>query len=668
MHKHLLRRTLNKNFCTSTASINKVYPERFVNYFLKPNHYNYLDNTKFMENIFDNNFTELILAPENHGKTFNMETLKYFLSSNEFIEEKVTREDRLNFFKKTNLFKESNFFNMHFAKYPVITINLRELDQNDYKDNIEKFKFLVALQFEQVLQFIKGEQKETKDNLTYIDMKNIEEFFSNYKNYSENHLINSCKDLGKFLLKITKQNPFMIIDDYDFPLLNAYKKGYYEETLNFMQNFINVAIKNNNFINKSIITGVNLLEQKRLFSQLNNMTVFNYDQEIGNKYFKYFGEKEISNNLLNTPYEKSQNLHLKSLFQNVINDKRIQGTHGMKVLADLKNKVENFEKSENTNSNSNSNINSNHQFHELSSNILNESIELSNNLSNSSENANNPNYLYTYLHYNGLLTKFYEIKNSFSAQVINQSLPGLENPNDQNLEFNKKLTFAYYAYLMNKRLENYLDYLKNLFEFATIQTKKNKTSLNPLLPENSIVFRSDKDFEDYLIDIMSEDMTSSDSEHIKIFSIDDDDMTKISDQLKKFTLIVYEKQNFAIFLKGSKYKKPVGKENINIINNLNAVNKVEIDEMLNNPNLSHTHHTTTSSVKKSNFIKKAPSVDISQELKKINEQNLASINKQEAINFLWKISSEYDTVFFISMSNYQKQIDYLLEIVKLEKE
>jgi hypothetical protein len=654
MYRHLFSSTLKKNFSASSATQNKFYPDRFVNYFLKPEYYTYLDNTKFIEKIFDNNFTELILAPENHGKTFNMETLKYFLSSNDLIEERVDKEGRLNFFKKTNLYQDKNFFNTHFAKYPVIMINFKELDQNNYTDNIEKFKFLVALQFEQVLQFLKGEHQE---NLTSIDMKNIEEFFSNYKNYSEHHLINSCKDLGKILLKITKQNPFMIVDDYDFPLLNAYKKGYYEETLNFMQNFINVSIKNNNFINKTIITGVNLLEQKRLFSQISNMSVFNYDQEEGNKYFNYFTQKE-NNNILFTPSSVSENLYLKNLFENVINDSRGSYTQGVKVLADLKNKVENFGKTENININSHP---------DQSTIIPNESIELSNNLTNSAEKPNNPNYLYTYLHYNGLLSKFSEIKNNFSAQVIKEALPGLENPNDQVLDFNKKLAFAYYAYLNNKRVENYLDYVKNLFDFVT-KASKNKSSKTSLLPDTPLTFRTDKDFEEYLIDIMTQDMTNSNSEDIKIFSIDDDDMTKISDQLKKFTLIVYEKQNFAIFLRGSKYKKPAGKDNSNIINAINSVSKVEIDEMLNNPNLTHTHHTTTSSAKKNNFIKKAPTVDISQELKKINEHNLSSIDKQEAIKFLWKISNEYDTVFFISMANYQKQIDYLLEIVKLEKE
>jgi translation initiation factor RLI1 len=194
------------------------------------------------------------------------------------------------------------------------------------------------------------------------------------------------------------------------------------------------------------------------------------------------------------------------------------------------------------------------------------------------------------------------------------------------------------------------------------KTSKSKNPpMSSLLPDLNLSFRNDKEFEDYLIDILTTDLSNSNNDHIKIFSIDDDDMTKISNQLKKFTLITYEKQNFAVFIRGSKYKK--SKES-GVIGNLNSTGKVEIDEMLNNPNLNLNHVNSP----KKNFFVKTNTTDIANELKKINESNLSSINKQEAIDFLFKISAEYETVFFISMSNYQKQIDYVLEIVKLERE
>src|SRR5690606_33162824 len=56
----------------------------------------------------------------------------------------------------------------------------------------------------------------------------------------------------------------------------------------------NTLLKNNNYINKSIITGIHKLETERLFSILNNVKFYTNDYD--NKYTEYFGipDKHIS--------------------------------------------------------------------------------------------------------------------------------------------------------------------------------------------------------------------------------------------------------------------------------------------------------------------------------------------------------------------------------------
>jgi hypothetical protein len=639
-YSKLFNSLTKKSFSSSQNNHNiPIYPDRFIDYFLKPSFYNYKDNTLFIDKILQNNFTELILFPENYGKTFNLETLRFFLSSNILIDERVDKQMRIDFFSKTKIFSTTTF-NSQFAKFPVISINFRELDQNNYRDNVEKFRFLLNLQFEQVLQYMQS--KEHKENLTNIDIKNIEEFFFNYKNYKETLLFNSCKDLTKILLKITKQNPFFIIDDYDYPLLNSLKNNFHEDMLGFMESFFNISIKNNNFVNKSIIAGVNKVSYNKLFSQLSNVIEYKEDQK------KFFGFKDFVMPRLNK--EKFANdLYLREFFSFLIDENSENYIAGMKMLVNLKNLTE----GEFSDSPKESQV---EKLQETKSIEFNKKISTK--------------FLENYLYYNGIINNHGVIANSFYSDIVKQALPELDDPNSMKFDFNKKLAYGYYNFLFNNNLEGYMEYLKNLFEFVVriMKNKKLQNTNSHLLPDFNLQFRSEKEFETYLVDILTLEMNNDESnERIQIYSVDDDEVAKLKPELKKFTLITYEDKQFAIFVKGNKIK--IRNSSSSKQEEENFPEETNIEEILNNPNLTKISNKSTSekSTSKKPFQIVPPEIILS-ELKKKNEEILQGIDRQEAINFLTKISTDFEIVYFISVSNYNKQIDYSMEIVKLEKE
>ena len=627
-----------KNYSSpNNKTLVKEYPVRFIDYFLKPSYYNYIDNSLFIEKILKNNFTELILFPENYGKTFNLETLRFFLSSNSLIDERVDKQMRTNFFENTRILN-THTYNTHFGKYPVVTINFRELDQNNYKDNVEKFRFLVNLQFEQILQYLQS--KEHKDSLTNIDIKNIEDFFSNYKNSKEILLFNYCKDLTKLLLKITKQNPFVLVDDYDYPLLNSFKYGFYEDMLTFMESFFNISIKNNNFINKSIVTGVNKANYNKLFLQFYNVIEYKDERE------KYFSLKEEI--LFRVNKEKlSEDLNLKEFFNNLIDENSDNYIAGIKTLVNLKN----ISLKEDNQLNQND--------AESCNTAQNTSIEFSKKISS--------DFIEHYLRYNGILNNPSHIGSAFYKDILRTSLPLLDDPNSMNFGYNKKLAYSYYNYLFNNNLEGFMEYVKCLFEFvAKIVKNKKLQSPSNLLPDFNLQFRSEKDFESYLIDILTLEMNNENSnEKIQIYSIDDDESTILKSELKKFTLITYDDKKFAIFLKGNKLKR----QGENLKKEEDIIQENNLDEIMNNPNIKipSIKFNIEKPTSKRQFIIVPPEI-IQEELKKKNEQTLQPIDRQEAINFLTKISTDFETVYFLTVTNYNKQIDYLMEIVKLEKE
>ncbi len=593
---------------------NSSSPDRFINYFLKPNHYSYKDNTKFISQILNDNFTEIILSPANTGKTFNLEAFKYFSSCSSLIQERVDINSREEFFKSTEIYSTHK---EHFNKYPMITINLKELDQNNFEDNMEKFKYMVTLQFEQILEYMNNSYS-SDNKLPSIDMKAIEEYFNSYRNLNENLTITSCKELSKYLLKATKESPFLIIDDYDYPLINAYKNGFYDDMLRFMKQFINILVKDNHFLNKTVLTGVNLIDEEAIFRQLDKynkyITVNNdtkYNNCFGDIYDKY--DKYDNQPTSTSTGTGNKDLILNNLIMSAIND--TDYIQGIKVISDITNTAGHSE---------------------LLSSIKDKSIDLSNSSRFSKDS------IYSYLKYNNLLSsQTKEIK-----ETINSNLPIhiLEDANNLIFDNNRKLAYAYLTRFCNKNITGYLSYIKELFEF----TNKSLKSKNPIaknLINDPLSFRNENDFETYLIDIFTLDMTNE-SDDINIFALDDtQENFRVSNELREFTLIVHGKKKTAVYLKGARFRRS------------------EIESSGDNEELVVGNGPGPGA--KKGFMKKLNPAVLERELKNINMHYLESVNKKEAAGYLSKVSTELESAYIVTACYYQKSMDFVVEELKL---
>jgi hypothetical protein len=63
------------------------------------------------------------------------------------------------------------------------------------------------------------------------------------------------------------------VDEYDVPIQAAYLNDYYTETIEFMRNLLSGAFKDNNSVQKGMITGILRVARESIFSGLNNLKV-----------------------------------------------------------------------------------------------------------------------------------------------------------------------------------------------------------------------------------------------------------------------------------------------------------------------------------------------------------------------------------------------------------
>ena len=60
----------------------------------------------------------------------------------------------------------------------------------------------------------------------------------------------------------------LFIDEYDVPIQEGYLHGYYDEMIVLIRNLLTSALKDNPYVEKSLITGILRVAKESIFSGL----------------------------------------------------------------------------------------------------------------------------------------------------------------------------------------------------------------------------------------------------------------------------------------------------------------------------------------------------------------------------------------------------------------
>ncbi|MGL5960380.1 MAG: AAA family ATPase, partial [Cetobacterium sp.] len=207
----------------------------------------------------------LLPRPRRFGKTLNMSMLNYFFN----IEEKEINKELFNglYISKTDKM-------MYSGEYPVIYISLKDIKVCSWIECLEEIKKLLKNLFN-----TKRYVRECLDESEKIDFDKIE--FLN----ETGDFVGALKNLSKYLFKFYRKKVIILIDEYDTPLVTAHSQNYYNEAIFFFRNFLSAALKGNQYLEFSVLTGILRIAKESIFSGLNNLTV----STILDSDFNYFG-------------------------------------------------------------------------------------------------------------------------------------------------------------------------------------------------------------------------------------------------------------------------------------------------------------------------------------------------------------------------------------------
>ena len=241
------------------------------------NDYYYFDKTKLIENILnEGSEVKLFTRPRRFGKTLNMSMLKYFFDVKD-------KEENRKLFEGLNISK-SEYFDKQ-GEFPVISISFKNYNKNDWESGFKSVKSIVS--------DIYAEFEYLMEHLNKRDLKRFEDI---WLEKDEGDWEKSLLNLTRYLYNYYGKKVIILIDEYDQPIINSYIRGYYKEAIDFFKNFYGTVLKDNEYLEMSVMTGILRVAKENIFSGLNNIKIHSI---LNKRFTEYFGilENEVEDAL-----------------------------------------------------------------------------------------------------------------------------------------------------------------------------------------------------------------------------------------------------------------------------------------------------------------------------------------------------------------------------------
>ena len=102
--------------------------------------------------------------------------------------------------------------------------------------------------------------------------------------------------MTRYLYELSGKKVVVLIDEYDQPIIDSYIKRNYEKCIAFFKAFYGKVLKDNNYLEMGILTGILRVAKENIFSGLNNLEVHTI---LDDEFTEYFGimENEVEKSL-----------------------------------------------------------------------------------------------------------------------------------------------------------------------------------------------------------------------------------------------------------------------------------------------------------------------------------------------------------------------------------
>ena len=232
------------------------------------NHIFYIDKTNFIEEWWDYaDKVTLITRPRRFGKTLNMNTVECFFS-NKYKDKGILFEGR-KVWEDENLRKLQGTFPVIFMTFAGVKSGFAGKTGGDAKlKNAEQMKIavkrIIAMAYQKFKDMMKSGMFDNSDRKYYASIT---------PNMSDEMAATAVSTLSMYLERYYEKRVIILLDEYDTPMQEAWLYGYWDEAVTFFKSFFVNTFKNNDSMERGLITGITRISKESIFSELNHLKV-----------------------------------------------------------------------------------------------------------------------------------------------------------------------------------------------------------------------------------------------------------------------------------------------------------------------------------------------------------------------------------------------------------
>jgi len=240
--------------------------------------YTFIDKSLFIKEVLDSgDEAMLITRPRRFGKTLNMRMLQAFLKR------PITEEDNL--FNGLAIQELGNDYLQERGKRPVLYLSFKNIKGNTWESAFTALRTLLA----ETVDYVTSEYV----NELSLPRREILDLVHKRKASTDD-----CRDtlaiLTELLTTQYNQKPWVLIDEYDTPMQNAYQHGFYDSMRELMQGLLSKCLKDNDnpargnpFLHRAVLTGILRIAKEDIFSGLNNFGCYGVLDEEFSQHFGF---------------------------------------------------------------------------------------------------------------------------------------------------------------------------------------------------------------------------------------------------------------------------------------------------------------------------------------------------------------------------------------------
>ncbi len=233
----------------------------------------YVDKTGMIKELLSNwGKVNLFTRPRRFGKSINMSMLKYFFE--------IGTDKSL--FEGLVISKETELCEKYMGQHPVISITLKQVTGSTFAAAVQNL-------WEQIMAFADNFNFLIEsDRLSARDKRNLQKLCDGSGNLDA-----SLKQMSEILFKHYGKKVIILIDEYDAPLQKAYENNYYDDMVELIRQIFGYALKTNDSLFFSVLTGCMRISKESIFSDLNNPKIHSISDERFDEWFGFTDEETV---------------------------------------------------------------------------------------------------------------------------------------------------------------------------------------------------------------------------------------------------------------------------------------------------------------------------------------------------------------------------------------